>query len=258
MADSRQPKAAPRGLVLGHLERISSNVFVKHKDVITDMVGGTNGIYALYRNKQLYYVGLAIDLKKRVNHHLKDKHAGKWTHFSLYLVRSEKHLRDLESLAIRIAFPRGNTMKMRLPGAKDLRKPLQKKLKAKVIAEIATIMGHDGEATPKKPVRNKPATKDATPTSPVPDQTKAAKGEPPLKGFFPKRTRLLATFKGKEYQACVLNSGRIKRLDTKELFNSPSAAAAAICDRPTCNGWRFWQAKDRDGNWVPLSTLRKL
>ena len=52
MADSKQPKAAHRGLVLGHLERVSSNVFVKHKDVITDMVGGTNGIYSLYRNKQ--------------------------------------------------------------------------------------------------------------------------------------------------------------------------------------------------------------
>ena len=52
MADSRQPKAAHGSLVLGHLERISSNVFVKHKDVITDMVGGRDGIYALYRNKQ--------------------------------------------------------------------------------------------------------------------------------------------------------------------------------------------------------------
>ncbi len=52
MADSKQPKAAHRGLVLGQLERVSSNVFVKHKDVITDMVGGTNGIYSLHRNKQ--------------------------------------------------------------------------------------------------------------------------------------------------------------------------------------------------------------
>ena len=37
----------PRGLVLGHLERISSAVFDKYNKVITEMVGGQNGIYVL-------------------------------------------------------------------------------------------------------------------------------------------------------------------------------------------------------------------
>ena len=52
MAKNRAMGKTKRGLVMGHLERISSNVFVKHKDVITGMVGETNGVYALYRNKQ--------------------------------------------------------------------------------------------------------------------------------------------------------------------------------------------------------------
>ncbi|MBT3199633.1 MAG: GIY-YIG nuclease family protein [Phycisphaerales bacterium] len=56
----------PSGLVLGHLERISSAVFDKYKQVITEMVGGRNGIYALYRNKRLYYVGLATNFKSRI------------------------------------------------------------------------------------------------------------------------------------------------------------------------------------------------
>ncbi len=73
------------GLVLGHLERISSAAFDKYNQVITELVGGKNGIYALYRNNQLYYVGLATNLRQRINQHLKDRHAGKWNYFSLYL-----------------------------------------------------------------------------------------------------------------------------------------------------------------------------
>ena len=155
----KQVSKTLRGLVMGHLERISSNVFVKHKDVITGMVGGTNGIYALYRNKQLYYVGLAIDLKKRVNHHLKDRHQGRWTHFSLYLVRSEKHMKDLESLCLRIADPRGNKVRGKLAGAKDLRPSLKKKLRQKVIEEVDKIMGRDGAPAKKKPKQTSKAKK---------------------------------------------------------------------------------------------------
>jgi len=52
-------------------------------------------VYALYRREKLYYVGLATNLRSRINQHLKDRHKGKWTHFSLYILRKTEHLREL-------------------------------------------------------------------------------------------------------------------------------------------------------------------
>ena len=62
--------------------------------MITDLIGSSPGIYALYDENELYYVGKSIDLRKRVKQHLRDKHLASWTHFSLYLVRKENHIHD--------------------------------------------------------------------------------------------------------------------------------------------------------------------
>ena len=131
-------------LVLGHLEQISGGVFDRFSGVITDLVGGKSGIYALYRNKTLYYVGLATDLKRRLNSHLKDRHKGKWNYFSLYLVRKVEMLRDLESLAIRIAYPKGNRTRGKFGGAPDLRRALRMKIESKVMDEIGKLLGKSG------------------------------------------------------------------------------------------------------------------
>jgi len=141
-------KPRSRGLVVGHLERISSSAFDEYNKVITDLIAGSGGIYALYRNNQLYYVGLAGDLKRRVRQHLKDRHAGKWNYFSLYLVRAAEHLQGLESLAIRLAWPKGNRMRGSFRGARDLRKSLKRDMTREALKKIGKLMGKPEDEPP--------------------------------------------------------------------------------------------------------------
>ena len=89
-------------LITGCLEGISKRVFADYAAQIAELAGEEPGIYALYHKGKLYYVGLATDLRRRIKHHLEDKHARHWDTFSLYVVRKEAHLRDLEAMTIRI------------------------------------------------------------------------------------------------------------------------------------------------------------
>ena len=73
-----------RRLVSGHLERVSGTLVEKHRDVLREFVRGRQGVYALYRKKSLYYVGLASNLPNRLASHLHDRHQGRWQSFSLY------------------------------------------------------------------------------------------------------------------------------------------------------------------------------
>jgi hypothetical protein len=104
-------KKAESRLVTGCLEGISKRVFADFSAQIAELAGEKPGIYALYHRGKLYYVGLATDLRRRIKHHLEDKHARNWDTFSLYVVRKEAHLRDLEAMTIRIAKPKGNGIK---------------------------------------------------------------------------------------------------------------------------------------------------
>jgi hypothetical protein len=60
------------------------------------------GVYALYRRKKTYYVGLASNLRSRLVHHLKDRHGDSWDRFSGYFTIGDTHLKELESLNLRI------------------------------------------------------------------------------------------------------------------------------------------------------------
>lgn len=236
-----------RGLVLGHLERISSGAFDKYRRVIADIVGGKNGIYVLYRNDRLYYVGLAGNLKGRINQHLSDRHAGKWTHFSLYLIRSERHMKELESLVLRIADPKGNKVRGRLKGAVDLRKAFKKKLVEQAQREIDDLM----DRTQKKPKSAKmvKAGKKAAVTR------KTAGKNIPLRNLL-KSKSLRATYKGKRYTAWVYASGRIKLKLNGKIYDSPSGAGEAVRGGKHTNGWSFWRYKNAKREWVTLKTLR--
>ena len=69
--------SARHHLVTGQLENISWQVLEQYRDVIKEMIKGKSGIYALYNRDKLYYVGLASNLMKRLNQHLKDRHGRK-------------------------------------------------------------------------------------------------------------------------------------------------------------------------------------
>jgi excinuclease UvrABC nuclease subunit len=73
-------------LVDAYLERIPADVFVRFQEAIKDLASKRHGVYALYKGDKLYYVGLAKNLKSRVQQHLKDQHKREWDMFSLYLI----------------------------------------------------------------------------------------------------------------------------------------------------------------------------
>ena len=125
----KKSKRVSRSIVVGHLEKVSSGIFDKNRGLITEMIRGHYGLYALYRREKLYYVGLATDLRKRINHHLRDRHKGKWTRFSLYILRKTEHLREIETLLLRIADPTGNSVKGRLSRSKNLLPDLKRQVK---------------------------------------------------------------------------------------------------------------------------------
>ena len=50
---------------------------------LRELMKGYAGIYALYKENKLYYVGLTGNLFGRIRWHLKDRHAGKWNKFKL-------------------------------------------------------------------------------------------------------------------------------------------------------------------------------
>ena len=108
MRNKGVPMAKQKSLVLQHLEDISWRVLEDYLQVIKDMIRGRAGVYALYRRKKLYYVGLATNLMGRLKSHLKDRHHGSWDRFSVYLTMKDEHMKELESLLLRIVNPVGN------------------------------------------------------------------------------------------------------------------------------------------------------
>lgn len=218
-----------RGLFTESLEGVSRNLFRDHKDIITELISDSSGIYALYDENELYYVGRASDLKRRVHQHLKDRHDAQWTHFSLFLIKKADYIGDLESLLIRIAAPVGNRAKPRGRDSKLLVRKLRALIKHKHKEELAELI-------PNRKKQKKPAR---------------GIGRKSLLGLVQKRTPLYHTYKGKEYRAVITPKGYIYY--SKNQYASPTAAARAIITTRTVNGWHFWRIRNSAGEWVKLS-----
>lgn len=236
-------KRKSRSIVTGYLEKISSKVFDEYRKQITELIKGNYGVYALYRREKLYYIGLASDFKKRLNYHLRDHHKGKWTHFSLYIIRKTDHIREIEAILLRIADPTGNYQKGKLKGSRNLRPTLKRIMTEDSRRVIKEILGQAD-----KPVkRAKAKTR----------RKKTTEGDRPLKDLLKGWQRIYATYKGKDYKAKVRPNGTIEMIPGGQLYDSPSAAANAILDKGQANGWLFWKYKAKSGKLVKLAGLRK-
>ena len=236
MAKKKKHKA--RAIIAGHLEKIGATVFDNFSSVITDIIKGHQGIYALFKKDRLYYVGLARNLKRRINAHNKDRHQNKWTHFSLYIIRKEDHIKEIESLVLRVAYPKGNIVRGKLKQSKDLSPLLKRKLDDEWVKQRGGIIGN----------KIRPAGK-------IKKGKIKKSGKKPMQGYFPEGKVIYADYKGKEYKAWVYSNGRIKV--NGEIFDSPSLAGLAITKKRTMNGWRFWKYKDKNGELVYIDKLRK-
>ncbi len=212
----RRPK-----LVTQFLERVHRDAFADHPELVRKLVHGRNGIYALYRKDRLYYVGLAKDLRWRLKHHLKDRHADSWDRFSVYLTIGEQHLRELESLAIRIMRPAGNRQIGRIAGADNLTKTLQRALEEKWKREALRVLG-------KQDALLKPRTSR-------------------------KSIKLRGWHKGKLFKARLWPDKTVTIRGGSD-YTSLSRAARAICSH-SVNGRRFWHYERSPGDWVQIREL---
>ena len=233
-------KKSNRSMILIHkLEGMHKKIFERHKKIIIQHIGNKPGVYALYDGKELYYVGRASDLAKRVNYHLKDRHSALWTHFSVYLTKKAQYANDIEAVIISIADPRGNKAKPNLGKGKKLKDILRKAIKKNHQEELRELgLGRKRANHLTKGRRNK--------------------NIPKLKNYFKRNKPLMKTYKGKTHKAILLKSGKIKYRN--KLYDTPSSAAQAIVHNyssrlTTVNGWRFWFIKNDENNWVELGTL---
>ena len=225
-------------LVCQHLENISRQALEKYQHLIRQYVRNRHGVYALYRRGKLYYVGLASNLRTRLGHHLKDRHAQSWDRFSVYFTIGDSHLRELESLLLRIVKTKGNKQKGKFAKSEDLRRRFARDAKRSWQLEMQDLFGLSAP----RPPTQKPASVTAGRTPIL-----AAHIDAPMK--------LRARCKGQMLHATVRRDGTV-RYDGN-LYTSPSLAGAAAVKRPTCNGWTFWQYERAPGDWVPLDQLRK-
>ncbi|HAD33691.1 MAG TPA: hypothetical protein DCF44_04215, partial [Chitinophagaceae bacterium] len=210
------PRPISPGLFKESLENISRNLFRDHSDTITALIGNSPGIYALYDENELYYVGRASDLKRRVNQHLRDRHDAQWTHFSLFLIHKERFIGDIEALLIRIAEPVGNRVKPKRKDSKILLRRLTALIKEKQKEELRQLTSGRNQKTKKAKV----------------------KGKRTLKGLVSKRTPIYNTYKGKEYKATLTPLGKI--ILQGKTYTTPTSAAQAVIKRKSVGGWNFW------------------
>ncbi len=243
MAKKKKHKA--RAIITRYLESISAKVFKDdyYKNAVTKMIKGCQGVYALYKNDSLYYVGLAIEFKRRIKQHLKDKHAGKWNKFSLFIIRKEEHIKELESLIVHVAKPKGNGHSGKFKDAENMLPELNRTVD-ELYFEHKYKMFPQGTKTKKKQTT-------------VTAKRTNVKAERPLKGLLNKYQRIYCTYNGKDHRAKVLPNGVVELIPSKKRFDSPSMAGIAVIKKKTINGWKLWKYKDKNGKLVYIDQLRK-
>ena len=231
--------AKQKPLVCRHLERISGDVLSQYRDVIREYVKGQHGVYALYRGNQLQYVGLASNLRSRLAQHLRDRHADTWDHFSIYLTVTDEHLRELESLVLRIASPKGNKLIGQFFSSEDLRPRFRRQIAEFHKLELARMLG---VIKPKEAVK-------------IVDRIKANGRIPTLAKYVARAFTIRMSYKGRLYKAQVRRDGTIYYRGGHN-YTSPSSAASAITRKPI-DGWHAWKYRRAPNKWASLDELRR-
>ena len=223
-------------LVSQHLENISREALENYQSIIRRHVRRRQGVYALYRRNKLYYIGLASNLRSRLAHHLRNHHQDSWDRFSVYLTIGDSHLKELESLILRVVKPKGNKQKGKFLKSEDIRRRFARDIRSRQHNELLSLLGREKVLDV--------------------EEGKLATGrQPVLANYIDGPMNLQARYKGKIIKAHVRRNGSIRFKG--KVYLSPSFAGAAACKRRSCNGWRFWKYERAPGDWVPLNELRK-
>lgn len=228
-------------LVCQHLENVSREVLSEYRDIVQRCIRRRSGVYALFRRGKLYYVGLAKSLSGRLKQHLRDKHRDSWDRFSVYLTIGDTHMKELESLVLRIIKPAGNSQKGQFHRSENLRPTLSREIAARERQWLDSLF--ESPAPDRKPRKTRKVAR------------REAGRVPVLAEYVTRALRLRARHKGRLIKARVRRDGVVV-LGGKR-FTSPSLAGAAAQRRRTCNGWTFWRYERAPGDWALLDELRK-
>ncbi len=224
-------------LVCQYLERVSRSAIEKHQDIIKEFIRKRHGIYALYKNHRLVYVGLATNLKNRLNTHLRDRHAETWNRFSVYITVEGNKLKELETLSLHIAAPSNNRQSGRFIKAEDLKRTFMKRIQDKQKKELLFIFEGKKREKPKKAIKKKRKGRKAI-----------------LADYISNPTRIKLNSNDKTIRAHIRRDGYI--VLNKKRYSSPSAAAKSVLHYPV-DGWHKWKYQRSPGEWVPIDKLRK-
>ena len=123
-------------LVKGYLEKKDRDGFEMYFSKYKKVIGRRSGIYALYNNDKLYYVGIAKNLMRRVNAHMKNKHKNKWDSVSFFVIDRHLFSKDVETLILRITAPKGNATKGKFEKHDELQDHLNE-IRKEIMEEIA-------------------------------------------------------------------------------------------------------------------------
>lgn len=239
MSHKRQP------LVCQYLEHASVRVLEKYGSLLREEVGRSHGVYSLYKRDRLYYVGLATNLRGRLKQHLRDHHKGLWDNFSVYLTLDSGFMKELESLVMRIANPKGNRQRGKFARSQNLLTTLKRRIADEQANDLEELFGGHLKS-PKRYGRKKKGR-----------GGRRSERSAALARWIQGPMQLRRTSKGKTYFARVRRDGTIRvRGISKKVFNSPSMAAMACLGRRV-NGWTFWRFQQGPGKWVPLNALRR-
>jgi hypothetical protein len=230
----RKPQSSDQ-LLVGFLEGISGKVFERYPQVVKAVIHRRAGVYSLYKGADLYYVGLASNLMSRLKTHLRDRHKGLWDRFSVYLVHDSEHIRQLESLLLRIAKPTGNRVAGRMTRSSNLYRQLHLAIKRVDDNDRASLLGVNALRQRRKRV------------------TRLGKGTLMLAGLIEKRIVLRGERGGKSYKATLRTDGYTWYGGKR--YESPSGAGKAALGH-SVNGWTFWRYRKGRKVWVPLKGLR--
>jgi len=226
-------------IVCQHLENVDRAAWEEYGDVLRDQLWNRHGIYALYRDGSLHYVGLAANLGRRIRNHMKDHLKNDWDRFSIYITIDNRAIKELETLVLRIVDPEGNRSAGRFIKSQNLAPMLILEARTRLREKVQGLAPRR-RRSPSEVVRRKDEPTEVN--------------LPPLAKYRIERPKLRARYKGKMYRATIRRDGRIRHDGV--IYDSPSAAAIAVVGH-NFNGWQFWKYERAPGDWVPLTALRR-
>lgn len=82
---------------------------------------GGSGIYILYKDEAVYYVGLTTrSIRGRLRKHTRDRHKNNWDKFSFYQIPKRQYVKDIESILLGTYKTPGNIQGGRLKKKREV------------------------------------------------------------------------------------------------------------------------------------------